>query len=157
MERFFPLTEAGLHTIQNIIPSLLQEDKDLLLFQCIAKLSTSEGSEITSIDGGFGSLAVINSYLKEGVTEGGHVLHDQLFLDTLNIIMGCRNHEEEIFLFDSTLKNPQPHLLGINVEILRFLRLLIKYLPTLLTNEQWDFIMCSIMMWLEAFSNTASI
>ncbi|XP_032889152.1 E3 ubiquitin-protein ligase listerin [Amblyraja radiata] len=156
VERFFPLTEASLHTIQNIIPSLLQEDKDLLLFQCIAKLSTSEGSEITSIDGGFGSLAVINSYLKEGVIEDGHVLHDQLFLDTLNIIMGWRNHEEEIFLFDSTLKNPQPHLLGINVEILRFLRLLIKYLPTLLTNEQWDFIMCSIMMWLEAFSNTAS-
>ncbi|XP_051871112.1 E3 ubiquitin-protein ligase listerin isoform X3 [Pristis pectinata] len=157
VDRFFPLTEASLHTVQNIIPSVLQEDKDLILFQCIAKLSTSKGSDITSIDGGFGSLTIINSYSKKGINEGDHILDDQLFIDVLNIIMGWRNHDEQIFLFDCTLKNPEPHLLGINVETLRFLKLLIKYLPTLLTNEQWDFIMCSTLMWLETCSNTVSL
>ncbi|XP_069746128.1 E3 ubiquitin-protein ligase listerin isoform X2 [Narcine bancroftii] len=157
MDRFFPLTEANLHTIQNIIPSILQEDKHLLLVQCIAKLSTCKGPEITSIDGGFGSLVIINSYLKQRVDEDNRILDDQLFIDVLNIIMGWRNLEEEIFLFDCALKNPESHLLGINVEIIRFLKLLINYLPISLTNEQWDFIMCSILMWLETFDNTVSI
>ncbi|XP_072116707.1 E3 ubiquitin-protein ligase listerin isoform X1 [Mobula birostris] len=157
VDRFFPLTEASLHTSQNIIPHVLQEDKDLILFQCIAKLVSSTSSDITDIDGGFGSLAILNSYLKKGVNEGDHVVHDHLFIDVLNIIMGWRNLDEQIYLFDCTLKNPGPHLLGINVEIICFLRLLIKYLPTLLTSEQWDFIMCSTLMWLETSGNTVSL
>uniref|UniRef100_UPI00398EDAED E3 ubiquitin-protein ligase listerin isoform X2 n=1 Tax=Pristiophorus japonicus TaxID=55135 RepID=UPI00398EDAED len=151
VERFFPLTEASLHTIQSIVPSLLQEDKDLLVAQCAAKLSTSKGTDITSIDGGFGSLVIINSCLQKGTN-----VDNQFFIDMLNTIMEWRNYEENIFLFDCTLKNPEPNLLGINVEILRFLRLLIKHLPTSVTNEQWDFIMCSILTWLETVSETVS-
>ncbi|XP_067848848.1 E3 ubiquitin-protein ligase listerin [Heptranchias perlo] len=156
VERFFPLTEASLHTIQSIVPSLLQEDIDHLVVQCTAKLSTSKDTDITSIDGGFGSLVVINSCLQKGTNVADHIGDDQLFIDVLNTIMGWRNYEE-IFLFDCNLKKLEPNLLGINVEILRFLRLLIKHLPTSVTNEQWDFIMCSILTWLETVSETVSL
>ncbi|XP_072370137.1 E3 ubiquitin-protein ligase listerin isoform X2 [Scyliorhinus torazame] len=157
VERFFPLTEASLHTIQNIAPSLLQEDKNLLVTQCAAKLSTSRGTEITSVDGGFGSLVVINSCLSKGIDVNDHLVFGQLFFDVLNTIMEWRNCEEEIFLFDCTSKLLEPDLLAINVEILRFLRLLIKHLPTSVTSEQWDFIMCSILTWLETMSETVSL
>ncbi|XP_078416032.1 E3 ubiquitin-protein ligase listerin isoform X2 [Cetorhinus maximus] len=157
VERFFPLTEASLHTIQSIAPSLLQEDKNILVTQCAAKLSTSKSTDITIIDGGFGSLVVINSCLQNGTNVDDHLVDDQLFISVLNTIMEWRNYEEEIFLFDCTLKPPEPNLLGINVEILRFLRLLIKHLPTSVTSEQWDFIMCSILTWLEAMSETVSL
>ncbi|XP_067896603.1 E3 ubiquitin-protein ligase listerin isoform X2 [Heterodontus francisci] len=157
VERFFPLTEASLHTIQSIVPSLLQEDKNLLVLQCAAKLSTSKGTDIASIDGGFGSLVIINSCLQQKTNADDQIVDDQLFIDILNTIMEWRNYEEEIFLFDHTLKPMEPNLLGINVEILRFLRLLIKHLPTSVTNEQWDFIMCSILTWLETISEIISI
>ncbi|XP_048459323.1 E3 ubiquitin-protein ligase listerin isoform X2 [Rhincodon typus] len=156
VDRFFPLTEACLHTIQCIAPSLLQEDKNLLVTRCAAKLSTSKGTDITSINGGFGNLVVINSCLQNGINVEGHHIDGQLFIDVLNTIMEWRNYEEEIFLFDC-LKCPESTLLGINVEILRFLRLLIKRLPTSVTSEQWDFIMCSILTWLETMSEIVSL
>ncbi|XP_059506349.1 E3 ubiquitin-protein ligase listerin isoform X2 [Stegostoma tigrinum] len=157
VDRFFPLTEACLHTIQGIAPSLLQEDKNLLVTWCAAKLSTSKGTDITSINGGFGSLVVINSCLQNGINVEGRHIDGQLFIDVLNTVMEWRNYEEEIFLFDCNLKCPESTLLGINVEILRFLRLLIKHLPTSVTSEQWDFIMCSVLTWLETMSEIVSL
>ncbi|XP_078088588.1 E3 ubiquitin-protein ligase listerin [Mustelus asterias] len=157
VERFFPLTEASLHTIQSIAPFLLREDKNLLVTQCAAKLSTSKGTDITSVDGGFGSLVIINSCLQNETDVDEHLVDDQLFMNVLNTIMEWRNCEEEIFLFDCTLKPPESYLLGLNVEILHFLRLLIKRLSTSVTSEQWDFIMCSILTWLETMSETVSL
>ncbi|XP_007899350.1 E3 ubiquitin-protein ligase listerin [Callorhinchus milii] len=152
VERFFPLTEANLHTIQSIAPFILQEDKELLVVQSAAKLSTSKGTDITSIDGGFGCLAVLNSCLQKGAN-----MDEQLFVDVLSTMMNWRNNEEEIFFFDGTLENPKPNLLGINVEILRFLRLLIKYLPSSVTAEQWDFVMCSMLTWLQTVCETVTL
>ncbi|XP_060689478.1 E3 ubiquitin-protein ligase listerin isoform X2 [Hemiscyllium ocellatum] len=157
VDRFFPLTEACLHTIQCIAPSLLQEDKNLLVTQCAAKLSTSKGTDITNLNGGFGCLVVINSCLQKGTNVEDQHIDDQLFIDVLNTIMEWRSYEEEIFLFDCNLKCPDATLLGINVEILRFLRLLIKHFPTSVTSEQWDFIMCSVLTWLETMSEIVSL
>uniref|UniRef100_A0A4W3I5H6 E3 ubiquitin-protein ligase listerin n=1 Tax=Callorhinchus milii TaxID=7868 RepID=A0A4W3I5H6_CALMI len=147
--KFFPLTEANLHTIQSIAPFILQEDKELLVVQSAAKLSTSKGTDITR---GFGCLAVLNSCLQKGAN-----MDEQLFVDVLSTMMNWRNNEEEIFFFDGTLENPKPNLLGINVEILRFLRLLIKYLPSSVTAEQWDFVMCSMLTWLQTVCETVTL
>uniref|UniRef100_A0A4W3I203 E3 ubiquitin-protein ligase listerin n=1 Tax=Callorhinchus milii TaxID=7868 RepID=A0A4W3I203_CALMI len=143
--RFFPLTEANLHTIQSIAPFILQEDKELLVVQ-------SALSYLCCVTGGFGCLAVLNSCLQKGAN-----MDEQLFVDVLSTMMNWRNNEEEIFFFDGTLENPKPNLLGINVEILRFLRLLIKYLPSSVTAEQWDFVMCSMLTWLQTVCETVTL
>uniref|UniRef100_A0A4W3I6R2 E3 ubiquitin-protein ligase listerin n=1 Tax=Callorhinchus milii TaxID=7868 RepID=A0A4W3I6R2_CALMI len=108
-------------------------------------------SYLCCVTGGFGCLAVLNSCLQKGAN-----MDEQLFVDVLSTMMNWRNNEEEIFFFDGTLENPKPNLLGINVEILRFLRLLIKYLPSSVTAEQWDFVMCSMLTWLQVITLESS-
>lgn len=51
MDRFFPLTEGSLHTLQNLSPFLLEEDKEELVIQCTAKLMTCDSMELSKIDG----------------------------------------------------------------------------------------------------------
>lgn len=51
MGRFFPLTEGNLHTVQNLSPFLLEEDKEELVIQCTAKLMTCDKIELSDIEG----------------------------------------------------------------------------------------------------------
>lgn len=52
----------------------------------------------------------------------------------------------------SNLKEASPHLLGFNIEMIRFVSLLLKN-PFTLVDSEWDFVMCSILAWLEVSDN----
>lgn len=49
--RFPPLTEGRLHTLQCLSPFLLEEEKNELVFHCVAKLMTCTQTELSSTDG----------------------------------------------------------------------------------------------------------
>uniref|UniRef100_A0A4W3IPY0 E3 ubiquitin-protein ligase listerin n=1 Tax=Callorhinchus milii TaxID=7868 RepID=A0A4W3IPY0_CALMI len=145
MKDFCPVSEyCGLLLQLNITHDRLRK------FYCF--LSSDHLSAAKLSTRGFGCLAVLNSCLQKGAN-----MDEQLFVDVLSTMMNWRNNEEEIFFFDGTLENPKPNLLGINVEILRFLRLLIKYLPSSVTAEQWDFVMCSMLTWLQTVCETVTL
>jgi hypothetical protein len=58
---------------------------------------------------------------------------------------------EFLCLYHSNLSEASPEVLGLNIEIMRFLSLFLKHCayPLPLADSEWDFIMCSMLAWLE--------
>ncbi|XP_037688795.1 E3 ubiquitin-protein ligase listerin isoform X1 [Choloepus didactylus] len=146
-EGFFPLTEGNLHTIQSLCPFLSKEEKKELIAQCVPALLTRTKKDLCSIDGGFGYLAIFNSCLQTGSVDDGELLHG-----ILKMIVSWKKDHEDIFLFSCNLSEASPEILGVNIEIIRFLSLFLKYCSSPLAESEWDFIMCSMLAWLETTS-----
>ncbi|XP_031815109.1 E3 ubiquitin-protein ligase listerin isoform X1 [Sarcophilus harrisii] len=146
-EGFFPVTEGSLHTVQSLSSFLPLEDKEELVNQCTARLLTCTKKDLCNIDGSFGYLSILNSCLKKGSIDGREKLYG-----ILKIIMSWKSDHEDIFLFSCNLKEASPQLLGLNIEIIHLLSILLKYSSSLLVDTDWDFIMCSMLAWLETTS-----
>uniref|UniRef100_A0A8C6XTX6 E3 ubiquitin-protein ligase listerin n=1 Tax=Naja naja TaxID=35670 RepID=A0A8C6XTX6_NAJNA len=131
-DSFFPLTEGNLHTLQSLSPVLPEEYKEELVIRFTAKLMTS-----------FGYLGVLNSCLNTQNTDYGEVM-----AGILKVIVSWGSDYEDSFLFSCNLQETNPQLLGLNIEMIRFISLLLKTPVSLLENE-WDFVMCSMLAWLE--------
>ncbi|KAM5280986.1 E3 ubiquitin-protein ligase listerin isoform 2-T2 [Ctenodactylus gundi] len=143
-ESFFPLTEGNLHTIQSLCPFLSNEEKKEFSAQCIPALLCWTKEDLCSTNGGFGHLAIFNSCLQTKSIDDGELLHG-----ILKIIMSWKKEHEDIFLFSCNLSEASPEVLGVNIEIMRFLSLFLKYCSSPLAESEWDFIMCSMLAWLE--------
>uniref|UniRef100_H3AL29 E3 ubiquitin-protein ligase listerin n=1 Tax=Latimeria chalumnae TaxID=7897 RepID=H3AL29_LATCH len=144
VEGFFPLTDAKLHTIQSLSSFMPVEDKDDLMAICTAKLMTCVNTDLSSIDGRYGFLVIINCCLNSGTKHCPEILSE-----ILKTIMCWRNDIEGLFLFNCNLKEAASHLLGLNVEIIRFLQWLVKHSLSSLMHNEWDFLLCSLLAWLE--------
>uniref|UniRef100_A0A2R8N1H3 E3 ubiquitin-protein ligase listerin n=1 Tax=Callithrix jacchus TaxID=9483 RepID=A0A2R8N1H3_CALJA len=151
-EGFFPLTEGNLHTIQSLCPFLSKEEKKEFSAQCIPALFAWTKKDLCSTNGGFGHLAIFNSCLQTRSIDDGELLHG-----ILKIIMSWKKEHEDIFLFSCNLSEASPEVLGVNIEIIRFLSLFLKYCTSPLAESEWDFIMCSMLAWLETTSENQAL
>lgn len=59
-----------------------------------------------------------------------------------------------MYFYCSNLKETSAQLLGFNIEMIRYLPLLLKYSTAPLADNEWDFIMCSMLAWLEVIWKT---
>ncbi|XP_013913482.1 PREDICTED: E3 ubiquitin-protein ligase listerin [Thamnophis sirtalis] len=142
-ESFFPLTEGNLHTLQNLSTVLSDEDKEELVIRFTAKLMTCNGTDLFGTEGAFGYLGILNSCLNTQDTDYG-----ELMAGILKVIVSWRSDYEDSFLFSCNLQETNPQLLGLNIEMIRFISLLLKK-PVSLLESEWDFVMCSMLAWLE--------
>uniref|UniRef100_A0A8D0GZQ3 E3 ubiquitin-protein ligase listerin n=1 Tax=Sphenodon punctatus TaxID=8508 RepID=A0A8D0GZQ3_SPHPU len=151
-EGFFPLTEGNLHTVQSLSPFLSEEDNEELVIQCTAKLMSCGQTELSSTEGAYGYLAILNSCLNDGSIEC-----KELLPGILKIIMSWRNDYGDSFLFSCNLKEASPQLLAFNIEMIRYLSLLQKRSSSRLADSEWDFILCSMLAWLETTSESRAL
>ncbi|XP_010606876.1 E3 ubiquitin-protein ligase listerin [Fukomys damarensis] len=151
-ESFFPLTEGYLHTIQSLCPFLSKEEKKEFSSQCIPALLGWTKEDLCSTNGGFGHLAIFNSCLQTRSIDDGELLHG-----VLKIIISWKKEHEDIFLFTCNLSEANPEVLGINIEIIRFLCLFLRYCSSPLAESEWDFIMCSMLAWLETTNENQAL
>ncbi|XP_068000577.1 E3 ubiquitin-protein ligase listerin [Melanerpes formicivorus] len=151
-EGFLPLTEGRLHTLQCLSPFLIEEEKKELVSQCVAKLMTCTETELSSTDGAFGCLSILNSCLKDRSIDFDHLLPG-----ILKIIISWKNDNDDSFLFSCNLKETSAQLVGFNIEMIRYLPLLLKHSTAPLAESEWDFIMCSMLAWLETTSENRSL
>ncbi|XP_042637268.1 E3 ubiquitin-protein ligase listerin [Orycteropus afer afer] len=151
-DSFFPLTEGNLHTIQSLCPFLLKEEKKKFIAECIPALLAWPKEDLYYIDGGFGYFAIFNSSLQTKSIDDEELLHG-----ILKVIITWKTNYEDIFLFSCNLSEANPETLGINIEIIRFLSLFLKYCSSPLAESEWDFIMCSMLAWLETASENHAL
>ncbi|KAB1283530.1 E3 ubiquitin-protein ligase listerin [Camelus dromedarius] len=151
-EGFFPLTEGNMHTIQSLCPFLSKEDKKEFIAQCIPALLAWTKEDVCSTNGGFGHLAIFNSCLQTRGIDDGELLHG-----ILKILITWKKDHEDIFLFSCNLSEVSPEILGVNIEIIRFLSLFLKYCSSPLAESEWDFIMCSMLAWLETTNENQAL
>uniref|UniRef100_A0A8C4LP85 E3 ubiquitin-protein ligase listerin n=1 Tax=Equus asinus asinus TaxID=83772 RepID=A0A8C4LP85_EQUAS len=152
LNSFFPLTEGNMHTIQSLCPFLSKEDKKEFIAQCIPALLAWTKEDLCSTNGGFGHLAIFNSCLQTRSIDDEELLHG-----ILKILISWKKDHEDIFLFSCNLSEVSPEILGVNIEIIRFLSLFLKYCSSPLAESEWDFIMCSMLAWLETTSENQAL
>ncbi|OBS72005.1 hypothetical protein A6R68_13417 [Neotoma lepida] len=151
-DSFFPLTEGNLHTIQSLCPFLSKEEKKEFSAQCIPAFLGWTKEDLCSINGAFGHLAILNSCLQTRSVDDKQLLHG-----VLKIIISWKKEHEDIFLFSCNLSEASPEVLGVNIEMMRFLSLFLKYCSCPLAEGEWDFIMCSMLEWLETSSENQAL
>ncbi|KAM3933975.1 E3 ubiquitin-protein ligase listerin [Leptodactylus fuscus] len=154
-QSYFPVTPGSLHTVQCLSSVLPKEEKESLIIQFVSRLMSCAVTDLSCIDGGFGFLAIINSCL-----DAESIPSPEVLPGILKIILTWKDAREDLFLFSSHLQDAGLDVVGLNIEIIRFFSLFLKYsasaLPSL-EDTEWDFIMCSMLAWLETACESSAL
>ncbi|XP_069616963.1 E3 ubiquitin-protein ligase listerin [Ranitomeya imitator] len=154
-QSYYPVTPGSLHTVQCLSPFLHIDEKESLIIQFVSRLMSCAVTDVSYIDGGFGFLAIINSCL-----EVESVPSPEILPGILKIILTWKSSREDVFLFSSNMADVGLDVVGLNIEVIRFISLLLKFsassLPSL-GDAEWDFIMCSMLAWLETACESSAL
>ncbi|XP_033118040.1 E3 ubiquitin-protein ligase listerin-like [Anneissia japonica] len=150
-DRFDVLTEELIETLQVLIPHLDQDDVSIILEIQTAKLLTSPKETMTEMHGCLGALSVIRTCLSylENIMMSSH-----LMTSILDEISQWKDSIEDIFLFSRKVEDVSSKVLFTNVEVLRFISLFVKSLPSSVPEHAWDFILCSLVEWIQSVSES---
>uniref|UniRef100_A0A672HLZ2 E3 ubiquitin-protein ligase listerin n=1 Tax=Salarias fasciatus TaxID=181472 RepID=A0A672HLZ2_SALFA len=144
----FPVSQSKLSTLQVLCPTMTTEDRETLVTLATAGLVNwqEDGSKYVS-----GCLQVLLCCLQAGTHVEVEVV--QAILAT---VMEWRNSKEDWFLFSSDLSNAAAEQLNLTIEMMRFLSWLVTRCPAVLGGNQWDFLLCSMLAWLETAAENVS-
>uniref|UniRef100_A0A6Q2YLB8 E3 ubiquitin-protein ligase listerin n=1 Tax=Esox lucius TaxID=8010 RepID=A0A6Q2YLB8_ESOLU len=81
--------------------------------------------------------------------EVGSPVDEELLHAVLATMMEWRNSKEDWFLFSSDLSKTSTTQLSLSVEMMRFLSWLVTHSSKIITGSHWDFLLCSMLAWLE--------
>ena len=77
-----------------------------------------------------------------------------IHLKLLENILELKSSFPSVFLFDISLAKATKSHLHLNSAIAKFLKSVVDIYPCTITSENWDFIQCSLVSWIESFSAT---
>ncbi|XP_078698353.1 E3 ubiquitin-protein ligase listerin-like isoform X4 [Branchiostoma floridae x Branchiostoma belcheri] len=151
LDRFSELDQASLHTLQTIVPLLTQEDTTLVLEVHAAKVLSCQRDDINKVSGGVGALAVLSKCLghSSNVSANWEVL-----ISVLNELAAWRDGEDDVFLFNCHVGESPADQVTTNVEALRFLGCLVERAGVNFTQDNWDFVLCSVVAFLQSCSES---
>uniref|UniRef100_A0A672HLN2 E3 ubiquitin-protein ligase listerin n=1 Tax=Salarias fasciatus TaxID=181472 RepID=A0A672HLN2_SALFA len=142
----FPVSQSKLSTLQVLCPTMTTEDRETLVTLATAGLVNWQEDGNVS-----GCLQVLLCCLQAGTHVEVEVV--QAILAT---VMEWRNSKEDWFLFSSDLSNAAAEQLNLTIEMMRFLSWLVTRCPAVLGGNQWDFLLCSMLAWLETAAENVS-
>ncbi|KAM9788487.1 E3 ubiquitin-protein ligase listerin [Neosynchiropus ocellatus] len=138
-----PLSGSKLSTLQVLCPFLSQDERETLVALASAGIINWQES-----DDAHGCLSVLLVCL-----EAGTQVQEEVLLAVLATMMEWRNSKEECFLFGGDLSEAGAQQLSLIVEMMRFLSWLVTHSAAVLGSGQWDFLLCSLLAWLELASD----
>ncbi|XP_017273716.1 E3 ubiquitin-protein ligase listerin [Kryptolebias marmoratus] len=145
-DSLFPVSQSKLSTVQVLCPVMTKEDKETLVALATAGLiNWQENDDV------YGCLAVLLCCLNANTQ-----VEDEVVQAILATLMEWRNSREDWFLFSCNLAEATSEQLNLNVEMMRFLTWLVTHRPSVLGGNQWDFLLCSMLAWLETASENVS-
>ncbi|KAM4546387.1 E3 ubiquitin-protein ligase listerin [Fundulus diaphanus] len=145
-ESLFPVSLSKLSTLQVLCPLMTEEDRETLITLATAGIINWQENE-----GVYGCLAVLLCCLNANTQ-----VEEEVVQAILATVMEWRNSREDWFLFSCDLSETTSEQLNLNVEMIRLLTWLVSHCPALLGGNQWDFLLCSMLAWLETASENVS-
>uniref|UniRef100_A0A6Q2XR12 E3 ubiquitin-protein ligase listerin n=1 Tax=Esox lucius TaxID=8010 RepID=A0A6Q2XR12_ESOLU len=142
-DSLFPLSESRLSTLQVLCPCLTPEERERLI--ALATAGILNWQEDNSVSG---CVSVLLCCLEVGSPVDEELLHA-----VLATMMEWRNSKEDWFLFSSDLSKTSTTQLSLSVEMMRFLSWLVTHSSKIITGSHWDFLLCSMLAWLETASD----
>ncbi|KAL6472979.1 hypothetical protein MHYP_G00191670 [Metynnis hypsauchen] len=150
MESFYPLSEQSVCTIQVLCSSLTAAEREGLIALSIAELLNWQEKEQDSAHSVWACLAVLHCCLQAQTP-----VEEEILLAVMATLLEWRNSREEWFLFNSDLGKASAAELALPVEMMCFLCWLVEHSPTVLCSTHWDFLLCSMLAWLETASESS--
>lgn len=145
-DSLFPVCQSKLSTLQVLCPAMINEDRETLVALATAGIiNWQDNADV------YGCLAVLLCCLKANTQVEGEVVQA-----VLASVMEWRTGKEDWFLFSSDLSKATADQLNLAVEIMRFSTWMVTHCPTVLGGNQWDFLLCSMLAWLETASENVS-
>ncbi|XP_041864209.1 E3 ubiquitin-protein ligase listerin [Melanotaenia boesemani] len=141
-DSLFPVSQTKLSTLQVICPFMTKEDRENLIALATAGLINWQETENV-----YGCLAVLLCCLNANTQ-----VEEEVVQAILATVMEWRNSREDWFLFSCDLSEATSEQLNLSVEMIRFLTWLVTHCPAVLGGSQWDFLLCSMLAWLETAS-----
>ncbi|KAF3840790.1 hypothetical protein F7725_006652 [Dissostichus mawsoni] len=138
-DSLFPVCQSKLSTLQVLCPAMINEDRETLVALATAGIINWQDN-----DDVYGCLAVLLCCLKANTQVEGEVVQA-----VLASVMEWRTGKEDWFLFSCDLSKATAEQLNLAVEIMRFSTWMVTHCPTVLGGNQWDFLLCSMLAWLE--------
>ncbi|XP_068188141.1 E3 ubiquitin-protein ligase listerin [Antennarius striatus] len=145
-DSFFPLSRSKLSTLQALCPSMTSKDRDTLVAQTTSGILNGQDKDEV-----FGCLAGLLCCLRSNTP-----VDEEILQAVLATVMEWRNSKEDWFLFGCDFSKATTDQLIHTVEMMRFLSWLVAHCPTVLGSSQWDFLLCSMLSWLEAACDNVS-
>ncbi|XP_034406207.1 E3 ubiquitin-protein ligase listerin [Cyclopterus lumpus] len=146
-DSLFPVSQSKLSTLQVLSPTMTKEDRETLVALATAGIINWQEN-----DNVYGCLAVLLCCLKANL----HI-EDEVVQAILATVMEWRSSsKEDWFLFGSDLSKATAEQLNLAVEMMRFLSWLVTNCPRVLGGSQWDFLLCSMLAWLETASENVN-
>uniref|UniRef100_A0A3Q3VQT5 E3 ubiquitin-protein ligase listerin n=1 Tax=Mola mola TaxID=94237 RepID=A0A3Q3VQT5_MOLML len=134
------------NTLQVLCPIMTEEERETLVALATSGLINWQESNNVHV-----CLAVLLCCLKVETP-----VEDEVVQAILATLMEWRNSKEDWFLFGSNLSEATPEELNFAVEMMNFLSWLVTKCPTVLVSSQWDFLLCSMLAWLEVSSENVN-
>ncbi|XP_053501105.1 E3 ubiquitin-protein ligase listerin isoform X2 [Ictalurus furcatus] len=150
VECFYPLSEQNVSTIQVLCPYMTTTEREALIALSIAELLNWQENEQDCAQSVWACLAVLDCCLQAATP-----VEEEILLAVMATMLEWRNSKEEWFLFNSDLGKASAAQLALPVEMMRFLSRLVNHSPTVLGNTHWDFLLCSMLAWLETASESS--
>ncbi|XP_058267542.1 E3 ubiquitin-protein ligase listerin isoform X2 [Hemibagrus wyckioides] len=150
VESFYPLSEQNVSTIQVLCPYMTTTEREALIALSIAELLNWQEKEQDCAQSVWACLAVLDCCLQTATP-----VEDEILLAVIATMLEWRNSKEEWFLFNSDLGKATAAQLALPVEMMRFLSWLVNHSPTVLGSTHWDFLLCSMLAWLETASESS--
>ncbi|KAM3869223.1 E3 ubiquitin-protein ligase listerin [Diretmus argenteus] len=145
-DSLFPVSQSRLSTLQVLCPTMTKEERETLTALATAGIiNWQENNDVC------GCVSVLLCCLKADTP-----VQEEVLQAVLATMMEWRNSKEDWFLFSSDLSKASAAQLILTVEIMRFLSWMVTHSPTVLAGNQWDFLLCSMLAWLETASDNVS-
>ncbi|CAH1799497.1 unnamed protein product [Owenia fusiformis] len=151
LDRFSTLDDACLHTIESTLSHIKLYQQLQMVDFMVAKVISCPPENITNIDGALGPLSVITKvcgYL-ETVSEDTNI-NPEALVGVLNEILVWRDRLEQLFLFHRSPTDVAWPVMQFNLQLMRYLEMMLTKLTDKLTETHWDFIMCSMVAWIQS-------
>lgn len=145
-DSLFPLSQSKLSTLQVLCPTMTRNDRETLITLATAGIINWQEN-----DNVYGCLVVLLCCLQADTK-----VEEEIVQAILATLMEWRNSKEDWFLFSSDLSNATAEQLNLCVEMMRFLSWMVTHCPMVLGGSQWDFLLCSMLAWLETASENVS-
>ncbi|XP_072514427.1 E3 ubiquitin-protein ligase listerin [Salminus brasiliensis] len=150
VESFYPLTEQSVSTVQVLCPLLATAEREALIALSIAELLNWQEREQDCSHSVWACLVVLHCCLQAETP-----VEEEILLAVIATLLEWRNSKEEWFLFSSDLGKASAAELALPVEMIRFLCWMVDHSPTVLGSTHWDFLLCSMLAWLETASESS--
>ncbi|XP_072178286.1 E3 ubiquitin-protein ligase listerin-like [Diadema setosum] len=143
-----------MQTVEGLV-SHLSESKCLELAEIhTAMLVSADGEMITSICGAVGNMAI----LLRCVSRLSSQAKADLLLSALRQFQLWREKSNPVFIFsEEELVGAPSELLCANIKMVQLLTHLVEEIPERLESHNWDFILCSLMSWIQACSESTGL